>query len=154
MYWPDYGCPPYLIVERTVEIAAPAFDVEFLSVRLLDIGDLEMGLGPQYRVRFRNNSTAAITRPFHVTMLAGNGQQAESLPHVTEPVAAMAAGEVRVLDVRLPLAANQLVIKGASASLLYPLLSVAIDSHEELPEFDEANNRATFDRAEIPTVEK
>jgi hypothetical protein len=153
IYGHDHYCTPQVIVQESVVIAAPVIDVEFLAVRLVDIGDLEKGLGPQYRVRFRNNSTVVVTQPFHVTMLVGNGQKAESLPHVTEPVAAMAAGEVRELDLRLPLAANQLAIKGASASLLYPLLSVAIDANEELAESNELNNRATFDRAEIPVVE-
>lgn len=66
----------------------------------------------------------------------------------------MKPGEVRALDLRLPLAANQFVVKGDSISMLYPLLTVAVDANQALPESDEGNNLATFDRAEILVVEQ
>ena len=156
-FWYDFGWSPCMTLYSTVEvveIAAPVIDLEFLAVRLVDIGDLEKGLGPQYRVTFRNNSPVAITRSFLVSLMVGDGQKAaELLPQVSERLESMKPGEVRVLDLRLPVAANQFVLKDGALSMLHPMLFVAIDSNQELPESNELNNYATFNRADIPVVQ-
>lgn len=119
-------------------------ELELLDVRLADSGDTERKLGPQYRITFRNRGSLPVGN-FQVLIMANrDGQPSAEAPMAIAEVAALAAGEVTSVDIRLPLSPEL-------ANL--PALIVVLDSVAQVAEIDEQNNVVVLDRARIAMTE-
>jgi hypothetical protein len=127
------------------------FDLELLTVRLVDAGDVANNRGPLYRVWFRNNTDRFIDREFHVAaFVADEKQTVANPPRAMERIGGMKPAEMRAVDLRLPVEANRLA--ESSPSIKYPSLYVAVDANLELAERNEENNTAALSRAEVPLI--
>jgi hypothetical protein len=151
-------CPPVqhvTLVEQPIALtvdaasqtaldAAVGVDLELFDVRIVDSGDPARKLGPRYRVVFRNLGTAPAANFQIMLMASQDGTPSTEAPMATAEVEALAPGETRSVDVRLPM--ND----GLAAM---PTLIVAIDSAVQVAETDEQNNVAVLERAKIAMAE-
>jgi hypothetical protein len=107
--------------------------------------------GPAYRLKFRNQGTAAATS-FHVVMLAGLGvQPTAGAPRAIVQVPALAAGEVIDVMLRLPASAiNMAGADGRPRAMTH--LFVALDFADAIAEVDELNNLAIVEADALETA--
>ena len=151
-WWPCW--PPVVVVGPPIIIEGPppVIDVEVLSVSFVEPGDPAKQLGPLYRLTFRNNA-APIGRPFYVGLIAAMGREIakDALPSF-EPVMGMGPGEVRTIDIRLPIGVNFMAKNADGMPIPFAMLHAMVDSHHELPEVDEKNNLMVMERLAIPAV--
>ena len=150
---PAVSCGTWIDVSRCVMTAG--LDLQLLAVRFVDNGHLEQNLGPRYRVWFKNNSPVPIMEPFSVLLLASNAQTptVEQPPQMGAVVPWMEIGEIKALDIRLPLAANQLGVTQEGYHVPFAYLHVLVDAHQQIPETNEDNNGAVLDRKDILPVD-
>ena len=136
-------------------VAVPAgMDLQMLAVRFVDNGHPEQNLGPRYRVWVRNNSPVQITAPFSVLALAGNDlSPSADLPQAGVVIPTMDIGEIRPVDLRLPLAANRLGLTPEGHRVPFNYLHVLVDSHQQVGEIDETNNGSVVSRTDILPVD-
>jgi hypothetical protein len=150
---PVATCGTWVDVEPVV-IQAASMDLQMLAVRFVDNGHPEQNLGPRFRVWVRNNSQIQITSPFSVLALASNDTNADaSLPQAGVVIPSMDIGEVRPVDIRLPLQANRMGVTPEGHKVPFSFLQVLVDSHQQVGEVNEANNGAVVARTEILPVD-
>jgi hypothetical protein len=160
--WVVYTYPvwqplPVVVCGTWVDLPTPVVvdnvDLQLVAVRFVDGGHPEQNLGPRYRVWFRNNSRVGIAGAFNVLLLASNTPDAAAdLPQSGATIPSMEAGEMKVVDVRLPFAANKM---NRVDNHLTPFnyLHVLVDSHRQLDDVNPANNGAVLARADILPVD-
>lgn len=125
-------------------------DLELVDVRLVDDGDAAQGLGPNYRIRFRNAGSRDMNQTFSVALMSSSGKRgtARSRPVVAK-VEQIKAGQVLSVDLRLPVTANT----DPTANSTKRRIFVVIDSQQDLDEQDEANNLADLDQDAIDSLD-
>jgi hypothetical protein len=129
-------------------------DLQMLAVRFVDNGHPEQNLGPRYRVWLRNNSPIQITSPFSALVLASNDLTPSSdLPQAGVIIPTMDVGEIKPVDLRLPLAANRMGITPEGHHVPFNYLHVLVDSHQQIAETDETNNGSVVARTDILPVD-
>lgn len=150
---PIFRCGTWLGVARPV-LSADVLDVQLLAVRFVDPGHPEGRFGPRYRVWFRNNSVQAIRRPFNVVLIAGTDERLmPGLPHAGVRVAAIEAGQIQSVDIRLPFEAARIGHDVAGQPLGFTILHILVDADRELADANMANNGAWLRAAEILPVD-
>jgi hypothetical protein len=128
-------------------------DLQLLAVRFVDNGHPDQNLGARYRVWLQNNSSAGINGAFNVLLMAGNSADASAdLPQAGITIPSMDAGEMKVVDVRLPFAANRMNVVD-NRSTPFNFLHVLVDSHRQLEDANPANNGAVLARDDILPVD-
>lgn len=160
--WVVYDYPvwqplPVVASGTWIDLPSPVLvdnpDVQLVAVRFVDNGHPEQELGTRYRAWFQNNSNAAITAPFNVLMLASNTVNASAdLPQAGVTVPAMDPGEMKVVDIRLPFAANKMN-RVDNHLTPFEYLHVLVDSHRQLNDPTPENNGAVIARADIMPVD-
>ena len=141
-------------VDVSPVVVGSNLDLQVLAVRFVDPGHPEQQTGPRYRVWCRNNSTTRIGVPFNILLLAATSDQANSnLPQAGVRVTDIDAGEILPVDIRLPIAANQMIRSAQNHLMPFSHLHVLVDSHNEIPEALETNNGAVVLREEILPVD-
>jgi hypothetical protein len=149
---PEY-CGTWVAL-RPTPVPVEADDLQLVAVRFVDPGHPDEKLGPRYRVWFRNNSATNINRPFDVMLFAANDERLTAeLPRAGVRVAAIAAGAVQSVDIRLPIGVYSMNRDAAGNPAPFAMLHVLIDAANELPETDEANNGARLAPSEIAPVD-
>lgn len=149
---PVVACGTWVDVQPVVVQAG--LDLQLLAVRFVDNGHPEQNLGPRYRVWVRNNSPVQITNPFSVLVLADN----DTVPNAGNPQAgvvipSMDIGEIKPVDIRLPLEANRIGTTPEGYKVPFAYLHVLVDSHQQINETDETNNGSVVARTEILPVD-
>ncbi|MBN1394086.1 MAG: hypothetical protein JW959_03590 [Pirellulales bacterium] len=135
-------------------IADPRIDLELVAVRFVDPGHPEENLGPRYRVWFRNNSNRPIALPFDVILFAGDAQRpAAEMPQAGVRVAAVAAGEIQSVDVRLPIEVYEAGRDEKGNLVPFSVLHVLVDAADEIAETAEENNSASLAPADVLPVD-
>jgi CARDB len=110
--------------------------------------------GPAYRVKFRNQGSAAATK-FQVAVLAGlDAKLADDAPRAVVEVASLAAGQVGEVVLRLPQRALAMQTAAEGQPTAFTHLFIAVDLANSVAEVDETNNTAVVGRAavEAPVV--
>lgn len=149
---PVVACGTWVDVQPVTVVAGQ--DVQMLAVRFVDNGHPEQNLGPRYRVWIRNNSQIQITTPFSVLALASNDlTPTADLPQAGVVIPTMDIGEVKPIDIRLPLQANRLGQTPEGHRVPFNYLHILVDSHQQIGETDESNNGAVVARTEILPVD-
>ena len=149
---PVVSCGTWIDVSPVVVSAGQ--DVQLLAVRFVDNGHPEQNLGSRYRAWVRNNSPVQIVTPFSVLLLASNElTPTVELPQTGVVVPSMDIGETKVLDIRLPLAANRLGVTPEGYRVPFTYLHALVDSHQQIPETFEDNNGAVLLRTDILPVD-
>ena len=137
---------------------APAASVEELKGAVdLALEDLQLAArattiaGPAYRLRFRNQGTAA-AGAFHIVLLAGVGTQpASDAPRAVVQAPEIGAGESLEIVLRLPASAMQMV--GANGQrIAMTHVFVALDFTDAIAELDELNNLAIVEAGALETA--
>ena len=107
-----------------------------------------MVAGPAYRVKFRNQGTAAAGK-FEVAVLAGlDGKLTADAPRAAVEVNSLAAGQIGEVTLRLPQSALKMTgADGKSAD--FTQLFFAVDLMNTVAETDETNNTAIVERAAL-----
>jgi hypothetical protein len=136
-------------------VVVPAgLDLQLLAVRFVDNGHSEQNLGPRYRVWVRNNSSVQITAPFSVLALASlDPTPSADLPQAGVVIPSMDIGEIKPVDLRLPLLANRLGTTPEGHRVPFNYLHVLVDSHQQITETDETNNGTIVSRTDILPVD-
>ena len=135
-------------------VVGPRYDLQLLAVRFVDPGHPDEGLGPRYRVWFRNNSDSSITRPFDVLLLVSDdGPLAADLPQAGVRVTAIGAGDVQSVDIRLPIEVYSLGIGEDGQPAPYNALHVLVDAGREISETYETNNGSAIAPGDILPVD-
>jgi hypothetical protein len=148
---PDY-CGTWTVMRPAEPVAAD--DLQLLAVRFIDPGHPDQRLGPRYRVWFRNNGAANINRPFDVMLFAANDERLSAeLPRAGVRVAAVAAGAVQSVDIRLPFEVYSMNRDAAGNPAPFAVLHVLVDAANELPETDETNNGVQLSPGEILPID-
>ncbi|MBS0207030.1 MAG: hypothetical protein JSS49_29490 [Planctomycetes bacterium] len=141
-------------VDVTPVVVPAGLDLQLLAVRFVDNGHPEQNLGPRYRAWIRNNSQVQITAPFSVLALASNDPTPSAdLPQAGVVIPTMDIGEIKPVDIRLPLAANRLGVTPEGHRVPFNYLHVLVDSHQQIAEFDETNNGSVVSRTDILPVD-
>lgn len=129
-------------------------DLQLLAVRFKDNGYEEKDLGPCYRVFFRNNSPVQITTPFSVLLLASNERTwTGELPQAGVVVPSIDSGQIMVVDIRLPKAANRLRVTPEGYRVPFTYLTALVDAHRQIPETLEDNNGAVLACTDILPID-
>jgi hypothetical protein len=147
-----HHCPPsanITVIEQPILLPqvqnVPAtVDLQLLDVRFVDAGDPARNLGPRYRLTFGNAGTVPAGNFRVLAMASHDGTPNPAAPVGMAEVMTLAAGEVAMADVRLPLTAD-LSSMGA--------LIVVVDSAVQIAETDEQNNVAVLDRTKIAVAD-
>jgi hypothetical protein len=149
---PDVSCGTW--VDVPIVSIPTGIDVQLLAVRFVDPGHPEKGMGPRYRVWFRNNSSVPIEQPFDLVIYASNDQIPRmGLPEAGVRVTGMEAGQTQAIDLRLPYGANVLDRDPQGRKVPFRYLHIIADSRRELADVDPANNGGVVDRLEILSVD-
>lgn len=149
---PIVTCGTWIDVEPIV--IPVGMDLQLLAVRFVDNGHPEQNLGPRYRFWLRNNSQIQITQPFSALVLASNDLiPTADLPQAGVVIPTMDVGEIKPIDVRLPLAANRMGITPEGHHVPFNYLHVLVDSHQQIGETDETNNGQVVARTDILPVD-
>lgn len=149
---PIVTCGTWVDVEPIV--VPVGLDLQMLAVRFVDNGHPEQNLGPRYRVWIRNNSPIQITAPFSALALAGNDPiPTADLPQSGVVIPTMDIGEVKPVDIRLPLQANRMGITPEGHRVPFNYLHILVDSHQQIAEISEANNGSVVARTDILPVD-
>jgi hypothetical protein len=120
------------------------FDLQVLSVQMLDGGNPAGGMGPMFRVTFRNNSFASINRPFSLSLVAiADPTTGSGIPAAVR-VRGIGAFQVAAVNIRMPIEA---IRPGM------PMLQAIVDSHREIGETNKSNNVLMVKLAEVRPVE-
>lgn len=137
-----------------VVIPASDADLQLLAVRMVDSGHPDKKIGAEYRIYVRNNCAHRVLGNFNVMIFAANDERlADTLPQAGARIEAIAPGEVRTIDLRLPAAANAMGIDEHGRAVPFRFLHVLVDSHREVFETFENNNGAILDRTKILLVD-
>ena len=141
-----------------VDVARPVVvenaDLQLLAVRFVDPGHPEEKLGPRYRVWFRNNGTEPITQPFNVAVLAANSAELTSgALQAGVRVAAIDAGDMQAVDVRLPAEVFAMNRDANGAAIPFTHLHVVIDPQQEINDRARQNNGAALPRGDVLPVD-
>lgn len=149
---PVVTCGTWVNVQPVV--IQTGMDLQLLAVRFVDNGHSEQNLGPRYRVWVRNNSPIQVTAPFSVLALASNDlTPTADLPQAGVVIPTMDIGEIKPIDIRLPLAANRLGQTPEGHRVPFNYLHVLVDSHQQIVETDESNNGSVVARTDILPVD-
>jgi len=149
---PTVRCGTWVDVERVV--IGAEYDLQLLAVRFVDPGHPEEQLGPRYRVWFRNNSDAPLTRPFDVFLVASEDEKLSGgSPQAGVRVTSMEPGETQSVDVRLPFHAQPAGVATPGGRTPFAMLHVLVDANREVSESLESNNGVTLRREEILPVD-
>jgi len=149
---PTVRCGTWVDVERVV--IGAEYDLQLLAVRFVDPGHPEEQLGPRYRVWFRNNSDAPLTRPFDVFLVASEDEKLSGgSPQAGVRVTSMEPGETQSVDVRLPFHAQPAGVATPGGRTPFATLHVLVDANREVSESLESNNGVTLRREEILPVD-
>lgn len=115
-------------------------DLELVDLRLVDLGDTAKGLGPRYRITYRNRGTVPAGN-FQVMLLAStDGTPQPGLPSGVAEVAGAPSGQLLTVDVRLAPTPELATMNN---------LIVALDTATQIIETEESNNVAVIDRAKV-----
>jgi hypothetical protein len=137
-----------------VYVEPEAYDLQLLAVRFVDPGHPDEGLGPRYRVWFRNNASRPITRPFDVVLLASIGPDLVSdLPQAGVRATSVEAGATQSVDIRLPIAVTRMGQDDEGQAIPFDTLHVLVDAGRNIPETDASNNGSKLLVADIPPVD-
>lgn len=139
---------PNVVVEKQQH------DVQLLAIRFVDAGHPEQKLGPRFRVWIRNNSSADLTTPFNVSVIASNDDRLnEDLPQAGVRVEGIKAGETQSVDVRLPWEVYEMGRDADGKLAPFAKVHAIVDSHGEIVETSETNNGTSLERDEILPVD-
>lgn len=148
---PVGGCGTWVDVAPA---ASAAVDLQLQAVRFVDPGHPERNEGPRFRVWVHNASTAPITEPFNVVLLAANGEKLDkNLPQAGVTVSAMKPDEVQAIDIRLPAEVNTMGANEQGEAVPFTMLHVVVDSHQQIDETSETNNGQALARTEIDPID-
>jgi hypothetical protein len=149
---PVVTCGTWVDVEPVV--VQSGMDLQLLAVRFVDNGHAEQNLGPRYRVWIRNNSPVQITTPFSVLALSSNDlTPSADLPQAGAVIPTMDIGEVKPIDIRLPITANRMGQSPEGHRVPFNYLHVLVDSHQQINESNEANNGSVVARTDVLPVD-
>ena len=149
---PVVACGTWVDVEPVV--ITSGIDLQVLAVRFVDNGHPEQNLGPRYRVWLRNNSPIQVVTPFSALVLASNDlSPSADLPQAGVVIPVMDVGEIKPVDVRLPLQANRMGLTPEGHHVPFNYLHVLVDSHQQIVEINESNNGTVVARTEILPVD-
>ena len=141
-------------VDVTPVVVPTGIDLQLLAVRFVDNGHPEQNLGPRYRAWIRNNSNIQVTAPFSVLALASNDPNPSvDLPQAGVVIPTMDIGEIKPVDIRLPLAANRMGVSPEGHRVPFNYLHLLVDSHQQIVETNEANNGSVVARSDILPVD-
>lgn len=150
---PIHKCGAWVGVARPV-VPVEAVDLQLLAIRFVDPGHPGQRLGPRYRVWFRNNSVRRIHQPFNVALVASaDGRLAPGLPQAGVRVAAIQAGEIQSVDVRLPFEATRMDHDAVGRPLASATVHILVDADWESGDCNMANNGAQVSAGEILPVD-
>ena len=155
--YPSYCYDTTVVVERPVFIETPVpvatpVDLELVNVQFGDVGDPASGLGPRYRITVRNASPTLVGQFKVVAVAVAGNQPSPEAPPVVAVLDSLKPGEVRSLDIRLPVGALTLAHDAAGNVGPFTQLGVAIDADNQIAESNEANNSTILDRQQIPPI--
>ena len=118
--------------------AAGEVDLAVREVRILKAADAVSG--PVYQVFVTNNGPSALTVDARVALFGvGDSAPDENTPRVLQNFSGLLVGETAVVEVQMPVAANQ-----------FPYLLVAVEVPEGVRDTDESNNLAQGEVARLP----
>ena len=136
------------------EEVGPHYDLQLLAVRFVDPGHPDEGLGPRFRVWFRNNGADPIGQPFDVMLFASyDPQLGPDLPQSGVRVASVGGGETQSVDIRLPAEVYAMRHDERGEPLPYTTLHVLVDAGQSIEETSTANNGASVAVEEILPVD-
>ncbi len=119
------------------------FDLQVIGVQMLDSGNPAGGIGPMFRVTFRNNSFASINRPFSLSLIAiADPTIGGGIPAAVR-VRGIGALQTAAVDIRMPIEAMR---PGLT------MLQATVDSHREISETNKTNNVLMAKLAEVRPV--
>ncbi len=119
------------------------FDLQVIGVQMLDSGNPAGGIGPMFRVTFRNNSFASINRPFSLSLMAiADPTIGGGIPAAVR-VRGIGALQTAAVDIRMPIEAMR---PGLT------MLQATVDSHREISETNKTNNVLMAKLAEVRPV--
>jgi hypothetical protein len=111
-------------------------------------------MGPRYRVWVRNNRPTPIAGPFNVVLMAANSPEpAQNLPQAGVRIETLNPGELKAVDIRLPLTVANMSVDELGQPAPFQSLHVLVDSHQEIQEEREDNNGAVISRLEILPID-
>ncbi len=129
-------------------------DLQLLAVRFVDPGHVEEDLGPRYRVWLRNNSPETLNREFDVTVFASRAPELSGdIVQAGVTIPEIAGDDTIAVDIRLPAAANRLVVDENEDRVPFMFLHVVVDSRNSTKESDEENNGAVLKRGDVFPVD-
>jgi CARDB protein len=110
--------------------------------------------GPSYRLKFRNQGTAA-ARKFQVALLAAlDAQLTNKAPRALVEVPGLAAGESMEAILRLPKSAMRLASTTTGQLGEFTHLYLAVDFQNTVAELDETNNVADLERLAVDAADQ
>jgi len=129
-------------------------DLELVEVRLVDAGNVNLDMGPRYRLTYKNVGSSDIGK-FHVTMAVDAGDKlTETAEMISVEAIGVRAGKSQTVDVRLPVEVLKMATDKRGEPAPFLLLAAIVDSDDSLAETDEENNLLIFARDEIESVTK
>ncbi len=150
---PEVACGTWVDLKPIV-VPEAVFDLQLVAVRFVDPGHPDEKLGPRYRVWFRNNSARPVVEPFNVMLFAATGDRlAANLPQAGVRVAAIEAGDVQSVDIRLPIEAMTIGRDAQGKPAPFSTLHVLVDANQAITEVNRTNNGAKLAPADILPVD-
>lgn len=106
---------------------APQSPLELVDVRLIDIGNVELGEGPRFRVLVKNTTATKLKSPLEVMISAGISDAfSPELPTAVETVEPLAAGQIVPVELRLPVESMAMTYPGRKEPFPFSTLFVLV----------------------------
>ncbi len=151
-YYPDVIIDAYPVyIGEPVVIVEAIVDLELVGVELLDVGEQARKFGPRFRVTVRNVGTALVESAT-ARLAAGRELNAASFQkpiESTATLAALAPGQVTVVEIRLPLEALTINQTAAGKPAPFEGLAAAVEVPPTLTDVNLKNNFSLTSRKEI-----
>lgn len=117
----------------TAPPVAPKLPLELVDLRLIDIGNVEAGQGPRFRIQLKNATTEALKKPLEVLLSAGISSDFRAeLPTGVQEIKPLGAGEVATVELRLPAESMKMTYPGAQEKQPFSTLFVLIGGPKNL----------------------
>jgi hypothetical protein len=141
-------------IVEPIAVPVQGLDLVLQSVGAVDSGNMQAGLGPNFRVTVRNNSMMPVSS-FNVLVMAGMDQTPrQDLPATVVKLDGMQSGQFTTFEVRLPVTALMMSRDISGMPISHTTVFVAVDSGEDLPDVDRSNNGAVLALNQIPVVQQ
>jgi len=106
---------------------APQAPLELIDVRLIDIGNVELGEGPRFRVLVKNPSAAKLQSSLEVMISAGISDAfSPELPTAVGAIEPLAPGQVVPVELRLPVESMAMIYPGRKEPFPFSTLFVLV----------------------------